>query len=165
MVKAMEHKALRLEWRDAKELAEYPDLAAKVAYTPEPWELTRGEFAETRYGASTKGASTMNITIAELNRRKLAMRPESYALHRRAVEQALSEHKPVPVKVVMEYPGLAHAWRTYDELDRPVVSQLERRSVIQARVAANRAARLAGMGLKPKLVESDVGNSNKATNS
>jgi hypothetical protein len=89
-----------------------PDTGKKVK---EPWEMTREEFDKSEMYSEEVTGNFTEAQAQALNDdlsspwiyTKYGGRPKRFKSHKKSVQQALSEGKPVPENVLSEYPDLA----------------------------------------------------------
>ena len=81
---------------------------------PEPWQMTRAEYAPSvdklmeKFESMMPRNSRLNKDARKIERSRLALlRRSRIEGHKAAVQQALSEDKPVPPEVLADYPDLA----------------------------------------------------------
>ena len=104
-------------------LKDYPDLQKKLpggnpGHNPEPWQMTLEEYAYAEAKKYGHGPPRMDWVKAGYG--------EAYRGHKSAVQRALSEGKPVPAKVLKDYPDLAaKALPTTEAAAPEVISQYD----------------------------------------
>lgn len=108
-----EHPGLGLEHHDAGDPGTQPGLfgeagtdveAVEVAVAPEPWQMTRDDYAKASVNEETwqRFLDSRSDPAAKVD----SWITEGFEMHEQQVQQALAEGKPVPPEVLADYPNL-----------------------------------------------------------